>query len=419
MSLPDLKATPIWRRAGVIVAAGCIISAFSFGIRSTFGLFTLPIIETYGWDRGTFALAFALQALIWGAVQPIAGGFADKFGTARVLIAGSVIYGAGVAAMSISDTPALFLLSAGVVVGIGIATGSFAIVMAAFSRSFGPERRSWAFGIATAASSMGQFLFAPLGQAFINAYGWQMASILLGASMLICIPLALVLGEGIAQGDSPKAKAEAATETTLPLFAALGRAVSYKSYVLLTTGYFVCGFQLAFLTTHLPPYLVEAGIDATTASTALAMIGLFNVIGSYIAGILANRYHKPYLLAVIYAARGVAAIAFLMAPVTALSSIIFAIAMGLLWLSTVPPTAALVSTMFGTRYMGMLYGVVFFSHQVGSFFGVWLGGVFYDWFGSYDAIWWTSVALCFMAALINLPVREAAAPNFGRAPASA
>lgn len=418
MSLTASQAVPLWRRPEVIIAAGCVIAAISFGVRSTFGLFTLPIIETYGWDRGTFALAFAIQALVWGAFQPIAGGFADKYGTARVLIVGSIIYGAGVAAMSIATTPSLFTLIAGVVVGIGIATGSFAIVMAAFSRSVSPERRSWAFGIATAASSMGQFLFAPLGQAFITAYGWEIALVLLGASMLICIPLALILGNGD-PASKPSSARPVETETTLPLLQALRRAVVHPSYVLLTTGFFVCGFQLAFMTTHFPPYLVEAGIDPTTASTALAFIGLFNVIGSYAVGIIANRYRKPYLLAVIYAARGIAVIAFLLLPITTASTLIFSATMGLLWLSTVPPTAALVATMFGTRYMGMLYGVVFFSHQVGSFFGVWLGGVFYDMFGSYDTVWWMSVALCFMAALINLPVRETAAPNFGRAPASA
>ena len=415
MSRSGLDAEPLWRRTEIIIIAGCIIAAIGFGIRASFGMFTLPITEAYGWDRATFGMAIAVQNLVWGATQPIVGGLADRYGTARVLAVGAIIYAAGLVAMSLPQTAPLFLVSAGVIVGIGIATASFAIIMAAFSRRVGPERRSWAFGIATAAGSMGQFLFAPLGQAFISAYGWQTALVLLAACMLICVPLAAVLRGG-AETANPKSQE---VETTLPLFQALGRALTHRSYVLLTIGFFVCGFQLAFVTTHMPPYLVEGGVDVGIASTAIALVGLFNVVGSYMAGMLATRYAKPYLLAAIYAGRGIATIIFLLMPLSGVSALVYSAVMGLLWLSTVPPTAGLVAIMFGTRYMGMLYGVVFFSHQIGSFFGVWLGGLLYDIFGSYAPVWWISVILCFMAALINLPVREHAAPNFGRAAAQA
>ncbi len=411
MSRTFSQPESLWSRVEIIIIAGCVISAIGFGIRASFGLFTLPVTEFYGWDRATFGMAMAIQNLVWGMAQPIAGGLADRYGTARVLAAGAIIYAAGLVAMSLPQNAPLFMLSAGVLVGIGIATCSFAIVMAAFSRKVGPERRSWAFGIATSAGSLGQFLFAPLGQAFISAYGWETALVLLAACVLICVPLAAILRTPPADPNAQPREAE----TTLPLFQALSRALAHRSYVLLTTGFFVCGFQLAFMTTHMPPYLVEGGINPTTASTAIALVGLFNVVGSYMAGVLANRHSKPYILALIYAGRGVATLVFLLLPLTGASSLIYGAVMGLLWLSTVPPTAGLVAVMFGTRYMGMLYGVVFLSHQIGSFFGVWLGGLLYDIFGSYGPVWWMSVALCFIAALINLPVRENAAPNFGRA----
>ncbi|MGF7162708.1 MFS family permease [Rhodoligotrophos appendicifer] len=414
MSVSALQPLPLWRRPEVIIAAGCVIAAMGFGLRSSFGLFTLPITETYGWDRATFGFAIAIQNLVWGATQPVAGAMADRYGTARVLIVGSIIYALGVILMPFSPTPTLFCLTAGVMVGIGIATASFAIVMAAFSRSVGPERRSWAFGIATAAGSMGQFLFAPLGQAFIQAYGWETALVLLGLTMLICVPLA-----GLLRTRTADAKQSLESETTLPAMQALAKAVAHRSFILLIAGFFVCGFQLAFITTHMPPFLVESGVSAGIASTAIALVGLFNVVGSYTSGILGNRHSKPYLLASIYAARGVAALIFILLPITTASTLVFSAVMGLLWLSTVPPTAALVAIMFGVRYMGMLYGVVFFSHQVGSFMGVWLGGVLYDIYGSYNPVWWISIGLCVFAALVHLPIRERPAADFGRTPVAA
>ncbi len=412
---PSPDALPFWQRPATIIVAGCLICLTSFGVRSSFGLFTAPISDAHGWPREVFGLALALQNLLWGLAQPFAGAAADRFGTARVLAVGALIYATGVALIPYSDTPGLFYLSAGMLSGIGIATASFAIVMTAFSRRMPPERRSWAFGIATSASSLGQFVFAPLGQAFIAAYGWQTAMLLLAVLLLFCLPLTMAL-----RGNaSDSTHADDASDPEVTLGGALAWALRHRSYVLLVFGFFVCGFQLAFITIHMPPYLTESGIAAGVAAGAIAIVGLANVVGSYISGILGGRLPKRYLLSAIYFGRAAAITGFLLVPLSTVSVFTFAVVMGLLWLSTVPPTAGLVALMFGTRYMGMLYGIVFFSHQVGSFLGVWLGGVLYDRMGNYDAVWWLSVALGLFATLVHLPIREARAPDAIRDSAAA
>jgi MFS family permease len=392
---------------GVIITAGCIVSIISFGVRSSMGLFTHPISEFHAWNREVYGLAMAIQNLAWGIVQPIAGAFADRFGPAKVISAGAVIYALGTALMSFADTPAFMYLAGGVLVGTGIATASFSIVMAAFGRLVPPEKRSWVFGLATSAGSLGQFIFAPLGQGFIAAFGWQDALLLMAAITLLMILLAQPLG-----APAVNSRAAAADETKIGMRDAVLSALGHPSFVLLVLGFFVCGFQLAFVTIHLPAYLVEHGISEWLAASAIAIVGIFNVIGAYSAGIIGGKYKKRFSLASIYLLRSVIVILFLMTPITPLSTVLFAASMGLLWLSTVPLTMGLVMVMFGTRYMATLYGFVFLSHQIGSFFGVWLGGRFYDLYGNYDLVWWMGVALGLFAALVHWPIREERAPAF-------
>jgi predicted MFS family arabinose efflux permease len=391
----------------IIIVAGCIIAIISFGVRSSFGLFTRPISDFYQWDREIYGLAMAFQNLLWGVIQPIAGGFADRYGSARVIAVGAVIYALGTALMSVADTPALLYLSGGLLIGIGIATASFSIVMAAFGRLVPPEKRSWAFGIATAAGSMGQIIFAPLSQGFIAAFGWQTALLLIAA-----IALSMIIFVFPLSAPSADASRAARQEAKITMSAAISQAFGHSSYVLLVLGFFVCGFQIAFITIHLPAYLVEHGISPWLAAWSIAIVGIFNVIGSYTAGVIGGRYKKRPPLALIYLLRSVIVTLFVILPVTPLSTVLFTAFMGLLWLSTVPLTMGLVTVMFGTRHMAMLYGFVFLSHQIGSFFGVWLGGKFHDLYGTYDAVWWMGVALGLFAALVHWPIREERAPAF-------
>jgi predicted MFS family arabinose efflux permease len=401
-------AAPGWRTPAVVVTCGCLIALLTFGIRSSFGLFTIPISETHGWGREVFALAIAVQNLLWGAGQPFAGALADRFGSARVLAVGGLLYAAGVALMAVAATPLQMNLTAGVLIGLGLAGGSFTIVMAALARRVPPERRSWAMGVATAAGSLGQFLMAPLGQAFILAYGWQTALLLLATGAAV-VPLLAT-----AMASSPSGLTSAG-EVDLGLKETLARAFGHRSYLLLNAGFFVCGFHVAFITVHLPPYLMDVGADPRLAAWSIALIGLCNIVGSYGSGVLGGRHSKRWLLASIYFLRSVVIALFVLLPVTTVGVLLFAAAIGVLWLSTVPPTSGLVAVMFGTRYMATLFGVVFFSHQVGSFLGIWLGGLFFELHGSYDAVWWMSVALGLFAALIHLPIAERPAPRFAPA----
>jgi predicted MFS family arabinose efflux permease len=403
-----------WHSPATVIACGCLISLLAFGPRSSMGLFIEPLSSTRGWGRDVFALAMAIQNILWGAGGPLAGALADRYGPGPVLAGGGLMYALGLALMPLADTPGTLYLTAGVLIGLGLAGASFGIVIAGFSRIVPPERRSWSMGIATASGSMGQFLFAPLGQAFIAGYGWQTALALLAGSMLL-VP---VLASSFGTTGGGRTNAAAVTGADIGFLAALRLAFGHRSYVLLVTGFFVCGFQLAFITTHLPPYLTAAGISPTLAAWALALIGLFNVAGSYTSGILAGRMSKRLLLCANYFLRGVVTAAFILLPISPVTVIAFSAAMGLLWLATVPPTSGLVVVMFGTRYLGMLYGFAFFSHQIGGFLGVWLGGVLYERTGSYDVVWWMGVALAMFATVVHWPIVEKPAPAMAiRAPA--
>jgi MFS family permease len=384
----------------LIIICGCLIAALTFGPRSAMGFFQLPMLAEKGWDRTTFGLAMALQNLFWGLGLPFFGAIADRYGTWRVLALGGVIYAAGLYMMATATSVTALHIGGGVLVGLGVAAGSFSIVLAAFARHTPPEKRSIIFGIGTAAGSAGMFIFAPISQGMIDAYGWSDTLIYMSAAMLIIPVLAIPL---YGSSHSASAAQKAAQQS---VGAALREALGHRSYVLLVSGFFVCGFQVAFITAHFPAYIGDIGIDARYAVIALALIGFFNIIGSLAAGVIGQRYSKPIFLAWIYIGRSVAVTAFLLLPQTPTSVVIFAIVMGLLWLSTVPPTNALVAIMFGTRHLGMLGGVVFLSHQIGSFLGVWLGGYLYDQFGSYDGVWWLGVALGLFAAAVHWPIKE-------------
>lgn len=394
--------TPI----GLILVCGCVIALVTFGVRASFGLFTNPLSATHGWDRDVFALAAAIQNLCWGIAVPLAGVVIDRFGPAWVLTGGAILYALGTGLMAISDTPLALHMTAGIMVGIGMGGASQFTVLAAFQRLLPPERRPWALGLGTAAGSMGQFVFAPIGQGFILAYGWQTAAVLL-ALFLGLVPLLAVALRGGRGGAVPMLEG-----AHMSLRRALKLAFGHRSYTLLVAGFFVCGFQLAFITIHMPPYLSDVGADPRLAAWAIAMIGLFNVVGAYMAGGLSGRLPKAPMLSVIYLLRGLAIAVFIMVPVTTAGVLLFGAFMGLLWLSTVPPTSGLVAVMFGTRYIATLFGIVFFSHQVGSFLGAWLGGLLFTQTGSYMVVWWMCVALGLAAALVHLPIVERRAEAF-------
>jgi predicted MFS family arabinose efflux permease len=405
-----MKPLPWYFTPAVIIISGCLVAMVNFGVRTSFGLFTGPISEAHAWPREIFSFGLALQNLLWGIATPMAGALADRYGAARVLMTGAIFYAVGTLVMAFAEAPWVFHASAGILVGIGVAMSSFGIVMAALGRIVPPEKRSWAFGIATAAGSLGQFIFAPLGGALISAYGWQNALVVLAASTLLILVFAMPL---MAQ-NTPGSKT-AAGEADITMRQAIGGAFGNSSYMMLVSGFFVCGFQLAFITVHLPPYLAEHGITKEFAGLAMGAIGLFNVVGSYTAGMIGGRYQKKIPLSLIYILRSISIVAFIMLPITTTTTMIFTATIGFLWLSTVPLTMGLVTVMFGTRYMATLYGFVFLSHQLGSFFGVWLGGRLYDQFGSYDPVWWMGVGLGVFAALIHLPIREARATKFAAA----
>ena len=387
-----------WRTPTVILICGCLIGALSFGPRASLGLFLTPVTTTFGWGRDVFSLALAIQVLVWGVGQPFAGAVADRFGTIRVLSAGAILYAAGLTMMAYSTTPGMLNISAGVLCGMGIAGSSFTIVIAAFGKLMPPEWRSLSFGLGTAAGSFGQFLFSPLAVDFIARFGWQEALIVFAAIVLLVIPLSLALRiPAAAQGSSVRQQS---------LAQALAEAFAHRSYILLVLGFFTCGFQLLFITVHLPAFLVDRGLSASTGAWTIGVIGIFNIVGSVLAGWLGDKMPKRYLLSIIYLLRSLAVLLFILFPVTPLTSILFGAFIGLLWLSTVPPTSALVALMFGTRWMATLFGFAFFSHQVGGFLGVWLGGMLFERTGSYEVVWWLSIALGILSALINLPIVE-------------
>ena len=389
-----------WRTPLVIIICGCAIALLSFGPRSSLGFFIQPMSRDLAWGRDVFGLALALQNLLWGLGQPIAGAIADRFGLLRVMVVGALLYAGGLLMMRYASSPASLDLGAGVMIGFGLSGCSFNLVLSAFSKLLPLEKRGLALGAGTAAGSFGQFLFATFGVAMIDQFGWQSALMVFALLMLLIVPLALALSTPVAATSNVPDGEQQSFRT------ALAEAFGHRSYVLLVLGFFTCGFQLAFITVHLPAYLSDRGVSAQTGGWVVAAIGLFNIVGSLSVGWLQNKYPKRYILSVIYFARAMSIVAFISFPVTAFSAIVFGAATGLTWLSTVPPTSALVAVMFGTRWFATLYGFAFVSHQVGGFLGVWLGGIVFEKFGSYTPIWWLSVLFGLLSALINLPIVE-------------
>ncbi|MEH2610765.1 MFS transporter [Bradyrhizobium sp. AZCC 1693] len=389
-----------WRTPLVIIICGCLIALLSFGPRSSLGFFVQPMSREFTWGRDVFGLALALQNLLWGLGQPIAGAIADRFGILRVMIVGALLYAGGLLLMRYSTAPLSLDLGAGVLIGFGLSGCSFNLVLSAFSKLLPVEKRGFALGAGTAAGSFGQFLFAPFGVAMIDNFGWQAALTVFALLMLLIVPLSLAIATPPSTSSNEPVGDQQSFKT------ALAEAFGHRSYVLLVLGFFTCGFQLAFITVHLPAYLADRGVAAWTGGWVVAAIGLFNIIGSLSVGWLQSKYPKRYILSLIYFARALSIMAFISFPITTFSAIVFGAATGLTWLSTVPPTSALVALMFGTRWFATLYGFAFVSHQVGGFLGVWLGGVVFEQFGSYTPIWWLSIMFGVLSALINLPIVE-------------
>lgn len=400
-----------WRTPLVIIICGCLIGLLGFGPRSSLGFFLTPMSQANGWGRDVFALAIAIQNLLWGLGQPFAGGIADRYGTVRVLAAGSICYAAGLVLMSHATTPGMLDLSAGVLIGFGLSGCSFTIVIGAFGKLLPEAWRSFAFGLGTAAGSFGQFLYSPIAVALIDKFGWQSTLVVFAGVTLLVLPLAFALM--IPQG----ATASATARPPQSLKQALSEAFGHRSYVLLVIGFFTCGFQLAFTTVHLPAYLVDRGLSVEVGGWTLATIGLFNIIGSITSGYLGSRMPKRYILSIIYFSRAISIAIFVMLPAHPVTTIVFGAVTGFLWLSTVPPTSGLVAVMFGTRWLAMLFGFAFFSHQVGGFLGVLLGGFAFEYFGSYTPVWWLSVFFGVLSALINMPIVEKPVERAATAPA--
>ncbi len=392
-----------WRTPTVVLVSGGLILTLGMGIRHGFGLFLQPMSADLHWGREVFALAIAVQNLVWGAAQPFVGMIADKYGTAKVVICGALLYCLGLVTMAHAASPLMLVLSAGLLIGTGLSGVTYSVVSGVLGRSFPPEKRSMVLGISAAMGSFGQFAILPLTQWLLSHIGWYGALLALGAVGLLMIPCAAALVEG------RSTQAHAFRQSARQAFA---EAIRHKGYLLLTIGFFVCGFQLVFIGVHLPAYLADRGMPAHVAVTALALIGLFNIIGTYTAGWLGGRVPKHYILSTIYFARSVVIALFIWFPVSPLTVYAFAVALGLLWLSTVPTTNSIVAQVFGVRYLAMLSGFTFFGHQIGSFLGAWLGGKLYDVTGSYDIVWWISIALGVVAGLLNLrfDVREIKRP---------
>ncbi len=374
-----------------------------FGIRSVFGLYLEPMTVAKGWNRETFALAMAIQNLLWGLGLPFAGALADRFGSIWVIAGGALMYALGVWGMTQADTGLALHLTGGLVTGLGIAFTAFSLALAAMARVVGVAKRSWALGLGTAAGSAGQVVFSPLTQGFISAFGWSASLLILAATTLIMIPLAMLLP------NDPRAPDEAQSDQTV--VAAVREAVAHRGYILLTIGFFVCGFHVAFITVHFPAYVTDIGLDPRIGAYAIALVGLFNIAGSILSGMAGQRWSKKCGLSVIYFVRSVAILALVLMPKTEFTIYLFAAVMGILWLSTVPLTTGIVAQVFGVRYMATLFGIVFFSHQLGSFLGVWLAGRIFDATGSYDGMWWAGIVLGVTAAIVHLPINEKPLPR--------
>jgi MFS family permease len=437
-----------WRTPAVVLISGCLISMIGFGPRSTLGFFLTPMSHDQGWGREVFALSVAIQTLLYGAAQPFSGAIADRFGTVRVIIAGTLLYAAGIFMMAHASTPETLFLSSGVLIGFGLSGCSFNLVISSFGKLLPESWRSLAFGAGTASGSFGQFLFSPLAVGLIDTLGWRTTLEVFAALLLLIVPLAFAIAtqrsdapaqtsvRSLRQDDSQTSvrslrQEESQTSVTSPRTAeaapsatqiqnykqALAEALGHRSYILLVLGFFTCGFQLGFVTLHLPSYLIDRGLSAEVGGWTLGVIGLFNIVGAMTSGWLGGRMPKRYILAVIYFARALAVVFLITLPASPAVALIYGAATGLLWLSSVPPTAGLVAVMFGTRWMAMLFGIAFFSHQVGGFLGVYLGGLLYERTGSYDIVWWLGVLFGVLSAVINLPIVEKPVARLAMAPA--
>ncbi len=387
----------IWRAPITIVAACCLIAIIGYGVRSSFGLFLEPMTIARGWDRETFSLAMAIQNLLWGLSVPIASALADRFGPPRVLFTGAFVFAAGTWGMAVVESSLALHIVGGILTGIGVAFTAFSIVLATIAKVVPARFQSIALGFGTAATSLGQVVLTPIGAVMIEQYGWQPALLYFALALLAIAPLALLLPRETSTGDTP-------IEQTI--VEALREALSNRGFVLLGIGFFVCGFHVAFIGVHFPAYVTDLGLAAEVGAYAIAIIGAFNIIGSFAAGFAGQRWRMSYSLATIYTLRAVCIAALIVAPKTNVTIYAFAAAMGLLWLSTVPLTTGIVAKVFGVRYLATLFGLVFLSHQLGSFIGVWLGGYLFDTYGSYDPVWWAGVVLGLLAAVIHLPIKE-------------
>jgi MFS family permease len=398
-----------WRTPTVVIGFGCLIAMIAFGPRSTLGFFLTPLSSANHWGRDVFAVAIALQNLLWGIGQPLGGIIADRFGTIRVICGGALLYACGLLLMSHATSAPLLDASAGVLIGFGLAGCSFPVIMAAFGKILPTEWRSISFGFGTAAGSFGQFLYSPIAVALMDVFGWQQTLMIFAVTLLAVLPLSLVLSTPqMTTGQGPSSQS---------LGQALREAFAHRSYLLLVLGYFTCGFQLQFITVHMPSYLVDRGLSAQVGGWTIATIGLFNIVGSVTAGWLGDRMPKRYLLSIIYFSRAAAIFAFISFPVTPVTCLIFGATMGLMWLSTVPPTNGIIALMFGTRWLATLSGFAFFSHQVGGFLGVLLGGIVFERTGSYNAVWYLAILFGVLSALINMPIVEKPVERLAAVPA--
>ncbi|WP_120498140.1 MFS transporter [Kiloniella sp. EL199] len=398
---------PIW----VVLLSGCLVLCLAFGIRSSYGLFVKPISDELNWGREVLAFSLAVQNLLWGAAQPFAGMVADRYGAGRVLVLSALIYAGGIVLGVMDYSPIASHIGPGFFVGIGLSGTTFGVVLAVIGRSVTEDKRSLALGIATASASLGQFLIIPLGSSLLQSFGWQNALLILASLLMLIVPAAYFL-RGVSSttdGSSPE------SDVTMTMSEVLKEAAGHRGYWLLIAGFFVCGFHLAFITVHFPSYAIDKGLAPEVGAWTLALVGLANIFGSYTAGALGGAYRKKYLLSGIYIARSVAILAFILMPASTVSFLVFGFTMGLLWLSTVPLTSGLVAQIFGPKYMGTLFGFVFFSHQVGSFIGVWLGGVLYDSTQSYDLVWWISIFLGVFAAIVHWPITDQPLRRFSQA----
>ena len=388
------------RLFSVAIILACLLLVLNFGLRSSMGFFMKPISEAFDYGREIFAFSLALQNLLWGLTQPVAGAIADRFGAVKAIVGGALLYAAGLYVTAHAGGIWELHIGAGILVGMGIAGTGFGVVLPAMARMVAPEKRAFALGLGTAAGSAGQFLVIPVARGFIESYGWQTALVLMAAGALLMV----LLSPSCSGGGSSESNLD--DEPDQSLKEALVEASGHVHYWLLIAGFFVCGFQLAFVTVHMPAYLSDQGFDSSVAAASLALIGLFNIFGSLLSGSLSGVYSKKWLLGYIYAGRAVVLVLFLVFPITTFTVYAFSIVTGFLWLATVPPTSGLVAQMFGLRYMGTLYGIVFLNHQLGSFAGVWLGGYLFDRTGSYDVVWWATVVIAAVTALIHIFIDE-------------